>query len=83
MLKPAVRILPILPLCLLGTLSVQAAPLVITFETTASGELDGISFTDETFVITATGDTGNRFAFSNGFSIPSDSTGNEKRQADD
>ncbi len=74
MLKSILIALSILVLHLPVSVGVQAAPITITFEATASGELDGVVFTDEAFVVTATGDTDNRFAFSNGFTVPSDFT---------
>jgi len=53
--------------------SAQAGALTYTFEAVASGELGGIVFSDEHFVITAIGDTSNRSSFPNGFTILPDS----------
>lgn len=51
----------------------RADLITITFESVGSGDLDGQGFTDESFVITAYGDTNNRMTFSDGFFFINDS----------
>ena len=57
---------------LCGATTIHAAPIEFTLEGIGSGELNDVVFTDEPFVITATGDTDNRTAFFNGFTIVND-----------
>lgn len=57
---------------LCGAKTAHAAPIEFVLEGIGSGELNDVAFTDEAFVITATGDTDNRTAYFNGFTIVND-----------
>ena len=58
-------------LFLIGIVSISnATPIIFTHSGSGSGSIDSIGFTTTDFTITATGDTGSRGSFSEGFFIP-------------
>lgn len=72
MLRRLVFITLLSTLPLLQAESTSAVMINFAFESSGSGDLGGISFADEAFTITLFGDTNNRTAFANGFTILND-----------